>query len=582
MIKNLVILSLSTFPPVPKSTEYTAENGQFRATTQHTNESALKYIDWKLKRHEQKIDAIYAFVTDKARREALSKFQEIFDSYNFYIHQVPLFNDGDLEGSFISVANMFDYLQNYREEHADDDLVIHIDMTGGLRHGAVLMLALIQMLKYSNIKIGMVIYSNFSKHTIEIANGIMQMFPLISGADEFISFGSVKQINNYFLNKKDKISLPLKELLNTMEQLSETIRVCVNYQNMREVLFSLKEKLEQYKYYLQTNRQNNIDESELFFSKLIRTIEKEYIDILPAQKEDINVPMIIKWCITKGFLQQAIVFYTEWLPTYVVDKFLTIKDLSLYSDCKNKKDDWRDWEVYFLRMYMPAQYSVDIATNNREALNNTNEISYAILKDYLNKSKSIYTFKKKLGSKNPKLNAFLDKVIDFVQYTNINNFAKNVMTLSDDNLIKKVLTKNVPTNTTFKNFLTTRAVKSDSIEQLIINSLNGLSKKELIDIFDLADKHISNDKIEQNLQLTNESKANKRVEIFKYLLQHKMISSKLSTDNLLNFIYDYNFYVAQLRNQISHASSQGTNKRQNDNIANALVESMKALSSDKK
>ena len=588
MSKNFVIFSMSPFRG-NKTFKFTADNSKFIVETTHTNETALKYIDWKLKQQNQQIDDVFAFVTDEVYAKDLSKFKELFQDYNFTIHDVPLLNNGDLQGSFASISTMFNVLEKHID-HDPSDIVIHFDMTGGLRHGAMLMLALIQMLNYRGFKIGMLLYSNLDFKTfnnkIEDASKLLQMYTLIGGAKEFTSFGSVEQLKTYFEDKLDIISSPLKDLLNTMEQLSETIRVCVNFTDMSSVLFSLKQKLETYTQYLAECDNKDINEYELFFSKFITNIENEYSPILPQDDNSINLPKLIKWCAERGFLQQSIIFYTEWLPEYLTDSGLIHVDPDIREYCLKIKEDWRSWQCSFLRSYTPKQNLLpEENTAKEKALQfdpkylKYNEVRYMV-NEQIKKSRSIYTLKKKYGKKNAKFDLFLQQIIDFMQDTNEQNFVDKVLKLDKDSFIYILLYKSKPQDNEFQSFLTVRLRRCNSIPDLIIAALNSVPKNELIDMFDLADKHKSaTDNSSTNtvdIQKLDKN-ALKQKEYFKILLDNGQILSRLSEDKLLNFVYDYNIYVKQWRNQISHANSSSTDKQQNKNIVDAIVSSVNLL-----
>lgn len=573
---------MSTLNPKAKENKFTADNGAFEVTTLYTNETALKYLDWKLKQQNQQIDDVFAFVTDEARNNTLNGFRDKFKQYNFTIHDVPLLNNGDLKGSFASISKMFDVLNKEFTDNKDE-IVIHFDMTGGLRHGAVLMLALIQMLQYRGFKIGMVLYSNLdfktSNNKIEDASNLLQMFTLISGADEFTSFGSVDQIRKYFKNRQD-ISEPLRELLNAMENLSEMIKVCVNYQDMTDALFTLKQKIEVYKKYLKEHGENNLNESELFFAELIFTIEQEYKDILPQSKKDEKVPDIIRWCVNKGFLQQGVVFFSEWLPIYIVKNFLQIKDLSIYADCNRQKEDWRSWESHLMRMYtVPKNKIVEIQTD-------PDELTYERLREFLDKSSitsmPLTTFENRLNRKNAKFSAFLQEISNFDRKCNAQNFVDNVLSLDDDSLIKEILTKNIPTGHTLENYLTIRYRRIGSLANYILKSLKNISKQEIINRFDLPGKKEPNTTPINSEPLTTEKKLAKKVSdrenAFIALLDNDLISLKnITRENFLQFVRDYNLYVNQWRNQISHANSKSTNKQRNNDIKQSIIDSIAFL-----
>ena len=115
MVKNVVLFIMSLYREDSLKKEYTDERGIFKADCQHTNETALKYIAWKLAQNGQQIDAIYAFISEQVREYSLDKFKELIkdEYYKEMIVDVPLYNNGELKGSFRSISTMFELLQAY-------------------------------------------------------------------------------------------------------------------------------------------------------------------------------------------------------------------------------------------------------------------------------------------------------------------------------------------------------------------------------------------------------------------------------------------------------------------------------------
>ena len=365
MRKDIAIFVMSTFrnklEDKNKSLiEYSDKNGDFNEICEHTNEAALKYIFWKLNQDNKNLSDVFCFLTDEAQNDFL-RFKDLFVKYNFNINAVPLYNNGDIVGSFKSICEMFDVLQRYISEN--EEVVIHIDITGGPRHSVMLMLALIQMIKFSGAKIGLVIYANvlrkknqlvMQKGMIEDVGDIMDMFTLTSGAEEFVSIGNVSQIQKYF-ESKEKISWCLNCLLDCMEDFSETIRICGSYDSMIEVLARLRESIKNYDNFLKANK-GSLCEQELFFAKLLPKIKIEYMDIMPDDKKSATPIQIIRWCAKRKFLQQAVVFYTEWLPDYLIkSKLVEVTKKEIIDECEKAKMEWSSWPIHLFRNYVPAK-----------------------------------------------------------------------------------------------------------------------------------------------------------------------------------------------------------------------------------
>lgn len=569
MVKNIVLFIMSLYRDDSVEKEYTDDSNLFKANCKHTNETALKYIAWKLNQEQQQIDEIYAFISEQVRETSLDKFKELIQDeyYKDKIIDVPLYNNGEMKGSFKSISEMFDKLQAYKEKNPDDTVVIHVDMTGGLRHASMLMLALIRMLKYIGMELGLVLYVNFNTAKIENASDIMDMFTLLGGAEEFNSFGSVNQIQNYFdkLNSKKlrTSSSALELLLEEMRDFSEAIKVCTNYKDMTNVLSLLGEALSIYKRIIKL-KANRLSEQELFFAKLILVIEKTYADILPKDNKPSSVPAIIKWCAKRDFLQAAITFYTEWIPVYLIEnKLVIIKDASIEEECRKNKA-WSNWQVSFFKNYRMSQSS-QIKLEDVEEY----ELTYSTVRGLIESDLSANKILGKVKDKNKKFSDFLKETIDFIKKTTRYRFYKAVVNLSNNSILKQILRESMPKNENdFEVYLTRRLIKENSnLEAVVLNSVKGIEKNRVREIFDLK----------EDKKLTTIEKSKERREMFKEMLEKNIIETKLPKERLLQFVEEYSNYVNDWRNQVSHANSLAASRESNFDIAQAIINSVNLI-----
>lgn len=568
MGKNIVIFVMSPFRN-NSFISYSDRNRDFQETCEHTNEVSLKYISWKLKQDNKKIDAVYAFVSEEVQND-LEKFKSLFRDYDFDIKAIPLYNNGNLSGSFRSISAMADILQDYINNN-QADVCIHIDMTGGPRHAVMLMMALIQMIKFTGAKVGMVTYANILKGKtegiIEETNEIMNMFTLISGAEEFAAFGNVSQIQKYFASRED-ISWCLNNVLDAMENLSETIKVCGSYESMKNTLADLAENIRMYeKFYWE--RKDTLSEQELFFGKLLPTIKNEYAEIMPDNGKSATPIQIIRWCARRSFLQQAVVFYTEWLPDYLIkSKLVEITKKEIIEDCEKAKMEWSSWPIYLFRSYVippkkSAQQqvvSIDITSD---------KLTYEDLQMLLKSNLSANEIKARIKNKNEKFEEFIQNIIQFNKKITWENFAQKVKALSNDDPIKRVLKKTAPTNISFTNYLNRRIKELMSATNVILASVEYSGKALCNELFDL-------DNVNKKVN-TPEEKGENRVKTFEDLLNSNALKSKIPERDLLDFVGQYSEYVNQWRNKFSHAVSNNSNKENNLSITQAIINSVNLI-----
>ncbi|WP_304153156.1 TM1812 family CRISPR-associated protein [Megamonas hypermegale] len=569
MAKEIMVFVMSTFSGRP-AIEYNDKDGIFSEMCEHTNEAALKYVSWKLKQENENLAAAFGFVTDEAQKD-FARFQGLFTDYSFNIEQVPLYNNGDMTGSFKSICEMFDVLQKYIGEN--EEVIIHIDITGGPRHSVMLMLALIQMIKFSGAKVGMVVYANVlrkksqsdvQKGMIEDVGDIMDMFTLISGAEEFASIGNVSQIQKYF-EPRGNISWCLNSLLDCMENFSETIKVCGSYDSMKEVLSQLKNNITSYENFLKANR-SNLCEQELFFGKLLPKIKNEYADIMPHGGKAATPVQIIRWCAKRKFLQQAVVFYTEWLPDYLIDsKLVEVMEGNVSLECEKHKMDWSSWKIYLFKSYIPPK-ETSTQQSNKSVEITADKLNYEDLRKILTANLSVNQIAVKVRNKNKKFEAFIENLKKLSKKVTFSNFAQIVKGLSEDDPIKIILKKSAPKNTSFNNYLDKRIRTLFNASDVVLAALLNVSREDIVNLFDLE--------IVEKEKKSADEKGQSRKEIFEQLLQDGILRTKLPKENLLQFVAQYNEYVGEWRNKFSHAVSEGSDKEKNMSITQAILDSI--------
>ena len=88
----------------------------------------------------------------------------------------------------------------------------------------MMMLSVMQLLKYRGIRTMSVLYSNRNEQTGRKCNRHLPHVQLISGADEFINFGSTREITAYMEGSEQ--TRETKRLLQTMRDFTNAVRIC--------------------------------------------------------------------------------------------------------------------------------------------------------------------------------------------------------------------------------------------------------------------------------------------------------------------------------------------------------------------
>jgi len=496
--------------------------------------------------------------------------------------------EGDVIDSFVSLNKMAVALQRYLEEirrvNPNEKIVLHVDLTGGYRHSAFLMLALIQMMKYSGITIGSVVYSqlgtgnNSGNGVIDDVKSLMDIYTLISGSEEFTTFGSVEQVRNLFEGIDGK-SYALNNLLKAMVTVSETLKVCGRKEDVTEALKLLRKEISNYKAFLNQQPEeifNLLPVQEQFFAKLLPVIENEYSDIV-SEAGNLEVTNTIKWCLRKGLLQQAITLYSEWLPECILIKKLKVNDAGIMRYCIDNKLAWVSWQQHFLKSYIPNEYIGYFNTikDFRLFMKKFENVTYIsdieeMLRELDGKgnTNSIYKLLKEIRT--------VAKL-----YKSEKEIMNYIINLDETNSLKRVFV-GAANKTKLDVYLTQLFNKINNNEgqgnnslfvQMAINAIMVCRNDHMVEIVGLSEK--------------NDRDVNYRSAVFRYLFANRRIqiknkklkgdAIKAAEEDVITLINGYNQIVSGCRNLLNHASLTTHGLDTSIEIKNMILDSLDML-----
>ena len=318
-----------------------------------TNESAVRRTADILQKQGERLDCLFYFST-KRTQEEICYIDEVGDERtmthedlflervrSFVPHCIRIDYDerSQTEESIRQVLQMADTIRTFMDELSwqPEEVALHADFTGGFRHASMMMLSVMQLLKYRGIRTMGVLYSNRYEEQVENVNDIYRMFNLISGADEFINFGSTREIMAYMEGAKQTAETKL--LLETMRDFTNAVRICRTGQ-IAPLAKKLQEALRNFE------QAGAVSLQEKIFLRILEVFKWEYGSLL---KEDFTNFDIIRWCVENGYLQQAMTLCSEWIPGEIVGRriFYPVKD-SIIADCNRQKANYQTWQQYFL------------------------------------------------------------------------------------------------------------------------------------------------------------------------------------------------------------------------------------------
>ena len=465
------------------------------------------------------------------KRRLLKEFPQLEEKF----FEIDYSDDVGLEKNILQVAEISDVIQNYAKSFPKEKLKVHVDMTGGFRYASMLMLSIIQLLKYRGIEIGDVLYSDPDNKTVYRLNEIQNIFTLITGADEFVKFGSVDALIEYFENASDSST---DKLIRAMKRFSETIKIC----RTSTLEDDLKNLVAQIKIFRESRDENL--KSQLF-AKIIDTVEEGYGKLVKGEESRLE---IIRWCLEKGFWQQAMTLCTEWLPGEIVDRGIfkpkdsevieSVKSESRSFGCSWKQDliiHWqgkiknRDAKIgAFCKNFREQLLNFSLA----EELNLIDIKSYGRFENFLSEYKTGANDFKLYQSNKLKLKTFAEKFP--VLYS----------------AWKIVYEKNIVKNSYQKNFgLFLKEVDA----QEIFSFLAKLSGKNLLEFFQIPEENILS-REEESFDRIARNKWKNREEKYIFMLDSGLVESIFDREKTLEILKGF-YDIRNERNSINHALS---------------------------
>lgn len=357
--KNLMVMVLSDVKTEKNGKVRTSKYPQIHREVKTTNESAVRLLYQDLREKGQEINRIYAFATQTVQGKLMymqeKDGQKQLLPYQYENHDIThldytkmcmkdilsedawrIIPEPHLGEDNVSLAmnrtlsytlriagQIQDDIDAMRRENPDVKIVLHADCTGGPRHAIMMLINIIRLLQYNDVEIGSLFYSNWisSKRAgkIEQINDVYRFYNLIAGAEEFVNFGSVKDLQGYFQNRN--ISAELDDLLLTMGEFADEVKLCRRWRfvdaidHLRKAIKTFEGKWENVEHRLDTVIESNDDVrlNDMLMFQLLPQIHKDYSDLL-REHDPLS---LIKWCLNQGLLQQALTLYTESIPYYL-------------------------------------------------------------------------------------------------------------------------------------------------------------------------------------------------------------------------------------------------------------------------
>lgn len=311
---------------------------RFYSTFKENEDKVLDYIEGLKKDISNSIDmeAGEALSESSYYERRVESFAEE-KGLKVKLHPIKISENTDMvDANKEQITQLFEELEKLKNQYSasNRDFNVFIDTSGGPRDFSFLCIMLIKLLELLEYVIRNIIYSNVNKIGNEIVSidSTYEMLEITSGINEFIQCGRVTTLRRSLgrnLEKNSKNKDMVDVLLNSMEEYSNSISIC----NL-EKLESTFSEIDSSKNLIESTTQ--LLDSRTQIMKLQFPLIRKKMGISDPERQ---FTILLKSYIENNMLQQAVTFYNEKMPSYLMKilHMMQVNGLVINSNKKNAR-----------------------------------------------------------------------------------------------------------------------------------------------------------------------------------------------------------------------------------------------------
>ena len=196
--------------------------------------------------------------------------------------------------------------------HVGDSL--YIDLSGGLRDAAMLMVTAARILReLRHVETRQVLYAELkdNQSVPHDVTALYDLYDLISAIDQFFATGSAHSLKSYWdtarLLRQKANGVEITQLLDSINQFSDHLALCQ--------VDCLQKDLKNIARCIKQVPVSGPDLNSLFFSLLRERFQETFAPLLDSRND--SLPGLVKWCAEHSLYQQALTLLCEKMPDYV-------------------------------------------------------------------------------------------------------------------------------------------------------------------------------------------------------------------------------------------------------------------------
>lgn len=378
--KNVLLLGLSKANEHAiasgKRTPYRAETGGELIYGRQQNVGTAKLLCRRLKSDGKRLDKILYIASEATKKvleipgndkNSIDLFKdEIMEAYPDFIG-AETFEQIDITDTPSNTeVSRRAVLAATRIEDMESDgskVNVFIDSNGAQRYLTVVLIAISRLLRHRSINIGSIFSIDYDQKKNEANPNIIQdnmdqyeIMDLVAGIEEYINYGRISTLKRYFLDdEKNGLKEDWeKEVIRCMEQVSDNFQLC----RFNGVIGQIKRLNRAIRKYDEKPEKGDSGKSKQL-GYVIEDIKKQYnklLDVGAKGEDPEDIITMISWCIENDYIQQALTFYCERMPQFLIEKKYIYLDgkaadaFKLFSGNLQYEEHYRIF-TYFLKRY---------------------------------------------------------------------------------------------------------------------------------------------------------------------------------------------------------------------------------------
>ena len=360
--ENVLLLAMSTLPRYRKEYTYIMNDSgeQYRYKAELQLVPGTEYIIEKLARQSEKLNRIVIMSTKETRghltdrdyidtwgsdESAETRFKKeirsfISEKINGNGRYDVNYSDEDLEWFFLPVpidrenTAFWGVMKEIKGLAADGRIDLYVNIQGGNRNVTVQMDAVMQLLRHQHVSVKERVsvvnfdYKKDEQMMTEVSDQF-ELYNLVNAMQAFVLYGSGSELAEYIENytRKDNNYEKYHDIVDAITKASDAISLC-NVVLFDEAVLDISKAL--------TNHppvDNNLMTPMDIVVGYIGDDYKKLIDCQNSPKRYIDQ---IRWCIDKGFIQQALTICETKMPDVMVNTGIIYYDAKIAAEEFNR------------------------------------------------------------------------------------------------------------------------------------------------------------------------------------------------------------------------------------------------------